>query len=208
MATPRFVSGGSVANTAVGLAALGGRAGFVGAVADDEVGHTYVENLRAAGVAVRAASTAIARGRCPGNRPLHGAHLRRRGADDGHLPGGGVHPDRGRGVGVLRRAGRRRAARGVPLGCGCGQGGHASCRRHRPRSGRLGRPVALGSVLRRTSPARVPGPPRRRHRHLAGQRRGDHHAVRGGLAHGGPRGGGGNRAARRHDAWSRGLRSS
>jgi sugar/nucleoside kinase (ribokinase family) len=50
MTAPRFVSGGSVANTAVGLAALGGRAGFIGSVADDEVGHTYVENLRAAGV--------------------------------------------------------------------------------------------------------------------------------------------------------------
>jgi sugar/nucleoside kinase (ribokinase family) len=48
---PRFVSGGSVANSAVGLAELGGRAGFIGAVADDEVGHTYVENLREAGVA-------------------------------------------------------------------------------------------------------------------------------------------------------------
>jgi sugar/nucleoside kinase (ribokinase family) len=47
---PRFVSGGSVANSTVGLAELGGRAGFIGAVADDEVGHTYVENLRAAGV--------------------------------------------------------------------------------------------------------------------------------------------------------------
>jgi sugar/nucleoside kinase (ribokinase family) len=50
MANPRFVSGGSVANTAVGLAELGGRAAFVGAVADDVVGQTYVENLRAAGV--------------------------------------------------------------------------------------------------------------------------------------------------------------
>jgi sugar/nucleoside kinase (ribokinase family) len=50
MHAPRFVSGGSVANSAVGLAELGGRAGFIGAVADDEVGHTYVENLRAAGV--------------------------------------------------------------------------------------------------------------------------------------------------------------
>jgi sugar/nucleoside kinase (ribokinase family) len=50
MDAPRFVSGGSVANTAVGLSELGGRAGFIGAVADDEVGHTYVENLRAAGV--------------------------------------------------------------------------------------------------------------------------------------------------------------
>ena len=51
MHAPRFVSGGSVANTAVGLAELGGRAGFIGAVADDEVGQTYAENLRAAGVA-------------------------------------------------------------------------------------------------------------------------------------------------------------
>jgi sugar/nucleoside kinase (ribokinase family) len=50
MDAPRFVSGGSVANTAVGLSELGGRAGFIGAVADDEVGHTYAENLRAAGV--------------------------------------------------------------------------------------------------------------------------------------------------------------
>jgi sugar/nucleoside kinase (ribokinase family) len=50
MRAPRFVSGGSVANTAVGLSALGGRAGFIGAVADDEVGRTYVQNLRDAGV--------------------------------------------------------------------------------------------------------------------------------------------------------------
>jgi len=34
----------------VGLSELGGRAGFIGAVADDEVGHTYAENLRSAGV--------------------------------------------------------------------------------------------------------------------------------------------------------------
>jgi sugar/nucleoside kinase (ribokinase family) len=51
MHQPRFVSGGSVANTAVGLSELGGRAGFIGAVADDEVGRTYTENLRDAGVA-------------------------------------------------------------------------------------------------------------------------------------------------------------
>jgi sugar/nucleoside kinase (ribokinase family) len=50
MQAPRFVSGGSVANTAVGLAELGGRAGFVGTVADDEVGHTYVLGLRDARV--------------------------------------------------------------------------------------------------------------------------------------------------------------
>jgi len=52
MPSPRYVSGGSVANTAVGLAELGGRAGYIGAVADDDVGHTYIEDLRAAGVVV------------------------------------------------------------------------------------------------------------------------------------------------------------
>jgi len=70
MRSPRFVSGGSVANTAVGLSELGGRAGFIGAVADDEVGHTYAENLRAAGVVFEPAvggatgADAPATGRC------------------------------------------------------------------------------------------------------------------------------------------------
>jgi sugar/nucleoside kinase (ribokinase family) len=50
MRNPRHVSGGSVANTAAGLAELGGRAGYVGAVADDEAGRAYIEDLRAAGV--------------------------------------------------------------------------------------------------------------------------------------------------------------
>jgi sugar/nucleoside kinase (ribokinase family) len=50
MTSPRYVSGGSVANTAAGVAELGGTAGFVGAVADDEVGRTYTDNLREAGV--------------------------------------------------------------------------------------------------------------------------------------------------------------
>lgn len=44
------VSGGSAANTAVGVAALGGRAGFVGKVADDELGEVFVHDIRAAGV--------------------------------------------------------------------------------------------------------------------------------------------------------------
>ena len=70
MRAPRFVSGGSVANTAVGLAELGGRAGYVGAVADDEVGHTYVENLRHAGVTfepvfgLSSQADALGTGRC------------------------------------------------------------------------------------------------------------------------------------------------
>lgn len=44
------VSGGSAANTMVGVAALGGTAGFVGKVADDRLGEVFARDLRAAGV--------------------------------------------------------------------------------------------------------------------------------------------------------------
>ncbi len=70
MGSPRYVSGGSVANTAAGIAELGGRAGFVGALADDEIGRTYTENLRAAGVEFEphysesAAGDGLGTGRC------------------------------------------------------------------------------------------------------------------------------------------------
>lgn len=43
-------SGGSAANTAVGVAALGGRAAFIGKVRDDQLGAVYTHDLRAAGV--------------------------------------------------------------------------------------------------------------------------------------------------------------
>lgn len=44
------VSGGSVANAMVGVAALGGRSAFIGKVADDALGKTFGTDLRAAGV--------------------------------------------------------------------------------------------------------------------------------------------------------------
>ena len=44
------VSGGSGANTAVGVAALGGRVGYIGKVADDTFGATFLHDIRAAGV--------------------------------------------------------------------------------------------------------------------------------------------------------------
>jgi sugar/nucleoside kinase (ribokinase family) len=62
MRHPRRVSGGSVANTAAGLAELGGRAGYIGAVADDEVGQAYVDDLRAAGVVVEPTYSESGRG--------------------------------------------------------------------------------------------------------------------------------------------------
>jgi sugar/nucleoside kinase (ribokinase family) len=44
-------SGGSAANTVAGLAALGGRAAFLGRVADDELGRTFTHDIRSIGVA-------------------------------------------------------------------------------------------------------------------------------------------------------------
>jgi adenosine kinase len=45
------VSGGSAANTIVGVASLGARAAFLGKVKDDELGRTFRHDIRAAGVA-------------------------------------------------------------------------------------------------------------------------------------------------------------
>ncbi|MEO5974189.1 MAG: adenosine kinase [Ilumatobacteraceae bacterium] len=43
-------SGGSVANTAYGLASLGGRAGFIGKIADDKLGATFIRDMNTIGV--------------------------------------------------------------------------------------------------------------------------------------------------------------
>src|SRR5215510_10413905 len=44
-------SGGSAANTIVGVSSFGARAAFVGKVKDDELGRTFVHDIRAANVA-------------------------------------------------------------------------------------------------------------------------------------------------------------
>ena len=44
------MSGGAAANTVVGVAALGGRAGFLGKVADDELGAVFLHDITASGV--------------------------------------------------------------------------------------------------------------------------------------------------------------
>ena len=48
--SPREISGGSAANTAVGIVALGGTAGFAGRVHDDALGYGFINDIRAAGV--------------------------------------------------------------------------------------------------------------------------------------------------------------
>ena len=50
MGPAREISGGSAANTAAGVAALGVRAGFIGQVAPDQLGEFYRHDLTAAGV--------------------------------------------------------------------------------------------------------------------------------------------------------------
>src|SRR5687767_6581655 len=50
MRPAREVSGGSAGNTAAGVAALGGRAGFIGQVAPDQLGEFYIHDLRSVGV--------------------------------------------------------------------------------------------------------------------------------------------------------------
>src|SRR5581483_10543737 len=44
------ISGGSVANTMVGIASFGGSAAFIGKVADDDFGRVFAHDIRASGV--------------------------------------------------------------------------------------------------------------------------------------------------------------
>ena len=59
-------SGGSAANTIVGLASLGSRSAFIGKVKDDELGRTFAHDIRAAGVAftTKAANSGPSTARC------------------------------------------------------------------------------------------------------------------------------------------------
>lgn len=51
MGPGREISGGSAANTAAGVAAMGGRPAFVGRVARDQLGDVFAHDIRASGVA-------------------------------------------------------------------------------------------------------------------------------------------------------------
>jgi len=60
------ISGGSAANTMVGITSFGGSADFVGRVRDDQLGTVFAHDIRAAGVrfATPAASRGASTGRC------------------------------------------------------------------------------------------------------------------------------------------------
>jgi sugar/nucleoside kinase (ribokinase family) len=48
--SPQLISGGSAANTAVGVAAFGGSANFIGRVHDDDLGAAFRRDIKSAGV--------------------------------------------------------------------------------------------------------------------------------------------------------------
>ena len=50
MGPAREISGGSAANTLAGLAALGAKCGFIGQVADDQLGEVFAHDVRAGGI--------------------------------------------------------------------------------------------------------------------------------------------------------------
>ena len=60
------ISGGCAANTAVGVVSMGGTAGFVGKVRNDQLGSVFLDDIRAAGVEFAAppAESGPATGRC------------------------------------------------------------------------------------------------------------------------------------------------
>ncbi|MGZ8286263.1 MAG: adenosine kinase [Allosphingosinicella sp.] len=53
MPQAKETSGGSAANTMAGVAALGGRAGFIGQIAEDQLGDIFAHDIRALGVEFR-----------------------------------------------------------------------------------------------------------------------------------------------------------
>jgi sugar/nucleoside kinase (ribokinase family) len=67
MGPGREISGGSAGNTAAGVAMLGGRAGFVGQVADDQLGEVYRHDITSLGIEF---ATAPSRGDVPTARSL------------------------------------------------------------------------------------------------------------------------------------------
>jgi sugar/nucleoside kinase (ribokinase family) len=60
------MSGGSAANTMCGVASFGGRAAYIGKVADDQLGEVFAHDLRAVGVAYRQplSQLGVPTGRC------------------------------------------------------------------------------------------------------------------------------------------------
>jgi len=138
------MSGGSAANTIVGLAGFGARAAYVGKVKDDQIGRLYTHDIRAA---------RYARGeRWPGHRLLlHSGDARWR-AHHEHVSRRGAGPDAGRYRSGADHGFRHRLSRGLSVGSeerqGCVPQGLADRARRKPQGGA----DAVGLVLCRSLP--------------------------------------------------------
>ncbi len=84
MGQTTVVSGGSAANTIIGAAHLGCRAGFIGKVKTDPLGAIFTHDIRSAGVTFKSAPAKDWRGEralpCVrhARRPAHDEHFSRR----------------------------------------------------------------------------------------------------------------------------------
>ena len=161
------MSGGSVANSIAGVAALGGTCGYIGKVADDDFGQRFTHDLTSMGVEVDLAIAAPdegATGRCHvfitddaqrtmatylgASNQLHVADINE----------------------TSHRSLRDHLRRGLPVRPPSGQGGDSQGRELRARLRLHGRAVAVGHVLRRSAPSRLPGTGHQRRRRPAVQR--------------------------------------
>ena len=117
-------SGGSAANTAAGIAALGGRAAFLGRVAEDGFGRAFTHDIRSIGVAFEPTPAPAAGGESVTGHCLVLVTTDAERTMATHL---GVASDFRCGRPSPRSPERRagRLSRGLPLGAGVGEGRHA-----------------------------------------------------------------------------------
>ena len=144
-------SGGSAANTIVGVAGFGARAAFVGKVKDDKLGQAFASDIRKAGVAFDTppakdgpVDRVLLRDGDAGRRAHH-EHLSRRGAES---LSGRRRCRRDRGV-------RLHLPRGLSVGSAARQGGVPQGRHDRARGRPQGGADLVGCVLRRPLSRRV-----------------------------------------------------
>ena len=139
------MSGGSGANTIVGVAGFGARAAFIGKVKNDQIGSLYTHDIRAAGAAFETKAAA--------KRPRHRLLLH---PGDAGRRAHHEHLSRRR-AGSDARGHRRSADRGLPhrlsrrlsLGSEERQGSLRQGRGHRARRRPPGGADAVGFLLRR-----------------------------------------------------------
>ena len=162
------MSGGSAANTIVGVASFGARAAFVGKVKDDQIGRLFTHDIRAAGVAFETppAIDGPATG-CsyilvtPDGERTMNTYLGA--AQDLHPADIDADADRGL---------RDHLSRRLSVGSARRQGSLPEGREDRARRRPPGGADAVGCVLRRPLPRRVPRPDAQGHRRPGVRQRG------------------------------------